>query len=98
MATAHQIHVGPSDSGLLKFEHDSKTAAEITDLLQKDLEVTSYPFLPSLSLTFSLSLLPSCDNIRLTFMAEPPRLFQPKWLPQPRESAPPILPLDYPPN
>lgn len=39
MATAHHIQVAPTDSGLLKFEQDTKTANEVTALLQKDLEV-----------------------------------------------------------
>jgi hypothetical protein len=39
MATAHRIQVAPTDSGLLKFEQDAKTANEVTALLQKDLEV-----------------------------------------------------------
>lgn len=47
MATAHQIQIPPTDSGLLRFDHDSKTASEVTALLQKDLEVRKKQALPS---------------------------------------------------
>ncbi|VUC34976.1 unnamed protein product [Clonostachys rosea] len=43
MATAHHIHVRPADSGILAIKQDEDTAAKISDLLQKDLEVTGTP-------------------------------------------------------
>lgn len=39
MATAHHIHVRPAESGILAVKQDEETAAKVSDLLQKDLEV-----------------------------------------------------------
>lgn len=39
MATAYRIHVPAQDTGLLKVEQDEATAAKVTELLQRDLEV-----------------------------------------------------------
>jgi hypothetical protein len=40
MATAHQIVIPATDTGLLKFPQDDATAAKVSELLQKDLEVS----------------------------------------------------------
>jgi hypothetical protein len=43
MATAHNVHVRPAESGILAIKQDEETAAKVSDLLQKDLEVTESP-------------------------------------------------------
>lgn len=39
MATAYHVQVPPTDSGILKFAQTGSSAAKVSELLQKDLEV-----------------------------------------------------------
>ena len=47
MASANTIQVSAADTGLLKFDQTSETAAEVTSLLQKDLDSHHTFFNPS---------------------------------------------------
>lgn len=39
MATPHHIQIEPTDTGILKFAETGTSAAKVSELLQKDLEV-----------------------------------------------------------
>lgn len=38
-ATPYKVQVQPANSGILSFDRDDKTANQVSELLQKDLEV-----------------------------------------------------------
>lgn len=39
-ATPYQVHVQSANSGILKFKRDGQTADKVSELLQKDLDVS----------------------------------------------------------
>lgn len=76
MATPYHIQIAPNESGLLDFAHTDEEAAEVSSLLQKDLEVRAG--LP--------------NHIRmLTQRQEPSRLLQRLGLPRPCKSTVPLV-------
>lgn len=40
MATAYRIQIDPSRIGLLRYKHNKAAAAKLSELLQKDLDVS----------------------------------------------------------
>lgn len=42
MATAYNIHIDPSRIGLLGYKHNKAAAAKLSELLQKDLDVSHH--------------------------------------------------------